>query len=142
MNKLRITTLALTLIAALAAAPALAADTATLTVTATVDAACSFDTDGTMAFGAIDPTDGVDAMANSLITYTCTLGVTPIVGAIATSVNLTGVLGGTLPVDIAYTDTVVGNTGTLAFTGTILDTVAITKAADSYTGTLNLTINP
>lgn len=132
----------------LSAGSTFAADTATLTVTAEVLPACSFDTAGaTLAFGALDGSLGTDiaAPAPAVITYTCTIGTTPIGITVPAGGTMTSVgTGGTLPYTLTPADTFDGATytGSLSIDGLVTNAAILAApAAADYTDTQTLTIN-
>lgn len=130
------------------AGSALASGTANLNVTANVTATCAI-TGGTLAFGALDPTNPVAVNATSSgVSVTCTNG-----SAYTITDNLTsgsGTLSGTgtntttIPYSISYTatGTGTGSSQPIAISGTIAANTYSTAPADSYSNTVTLTVNP
>lgn len=130
------------------AGTALAAGTATVNVSATVLGTCSFDTTSyTMNFGSINTTDTGAKTATATLAFTCSNG-TPwtLDDVSAVSHNLTGgVTGSSLAYSIgAYTTsgTGTGATQNVTLTGTIAQAAYSVAAADAYTDSLTININP
>ena len=129
---------------------AFAADTLNIDVTATVIETCSFTTVGPVAldFGALDPTVAGDtAAANSNVDFTCNNGAGYGVTVAAATGTLTGAsLGDTIAYDIVLS----GDTNGTSAGGTNTVNVAVDinaggffgKAADSYSDSFVLTLNP
>ncbi|HWR98629.1 MAG TPA: spore coat protein U domain-containing protein [Candidatus Methanoperedens sp.] len=124
---------------------AFAAGSATVTVTATITGTCSFNSDGTLDFGALDTTNPVlvnGTPANP--TFTCTNGtVYTITDNKAGVFNLTNGTS-TIPYSFAY---VGGGTGTgaavpLAISGSIAAGSYALATAGAYTDTITLNIIP
>jgi hypothetical protein len=147
MKRFKLMALALVLFAA-TATPVLSAGTATVNVTATVLGSCSFDTTTySMAFGAIDPlTDTGDRTATITLAFTCSNGTPFSLGDVSGAQTLAGaVAGGSLAYSVnnyLLTGTGTGVTQNLAITARIAETDYTLAAADNYTDTLTIDINP
>jgi hypothetical protein len=147
MQKMKLAALALSLVGVLAAGNAMALDTATINVSATVLGTCSFDTNTyAMAFGEIDPAGSGDKTASVNLAFTCSNGTTwalddengakTMAGAF-TATNMAYSIDG-------YTLSGLGNGSTqnVTVTGRIADTAYQVAAADVYTDSFTIDINP
>ncbi len=105
MKKYMVVLAAMVIVVAVAGSTWAATATQTVTTTATVQKVCKNGTNGTLAFGSIDPSGLVDVTASSAgLTYSCSNG---------TSFNITAIDGGTGGVGGASTGTCAGFTGTM-----------------------------
>jgi spore coat protein U-like protein len=133
---------------------AMAGDTATVEVTANVVGVCKFLTGGTMAFGDLDPSTGLDKDATvTQPTFWCTKGSTYTIsddkGGNASG-NQRRVKHNSLTEYINYsmnyttTGTGTGRTGTLGMniSGTITSANYQNASVGGYADTVTLTINP
>lgn len=138
------------------ASGALASGTNTLTVTASVMGTCKFSsTTSTLAFGALDPSDGGDVTASSTTQFWCTKGVTTDTITAGNGANWDGskrnikdsASGDVIPYTLTLTKDANSNAGpstprTLTIAGGITGTDYTSKTAGSYTDTVTLTITP
>jgi hypothetical protein len=126
----------------------LAVDTATINVSATVLGTCAFDAAGVyaMAFGDIDPAATGDKTASVNLAFTCSNGTTWTLDNEIGNKSMSGGFTGTpmaYSID-AYTLSGLGsgNTQTVTVTGRIADTAYSVAAADVYTDSFTIDINP
>ena len=105
--------------------------------------------------GTIDPTDGADATGSTTVTYQCTKGTDASISLSATSGNLVGgtngdnlayAIGITSPGTATASTTNEGGFSAAASTVTVAASVAVgdyqSVSADTYTGSVNITITP
>jgi spore coat protein U-like protein len=129
---------------ALVSSTAFAAGTATLTVSASVTATCTM-TDGTLAFGALNPLTAADTgqVAAAGVSVTCTNGTLFTVTDDAATNDLTN---GTSNIPFTLTHAGAGaGTGVAvpyAITGEILGADYADATAGAYISTVTLTFNP
>lgn len=130
---------------ALVSSTVFAAGTATLTVSATVSGTCSI-TGGTLAFGALDPTNPVDIgpiASNGAVSVTCTNGTGYAITDDAAANPLDNGTS-TIPFSLAYVGAGVGTGAAVpvAIDGSILGADYATATAGVYASTVTLTVNP
>jgi len=154
MRSLKLTVLALSLIGIFGAGNTLAADTATINASATVLGTCTFDVATyDLAFGVIDQTTlgAADVTATANLEFTCSNGTVwtlddetlSAVGAKSMSGAVTaGSLAYQIDDDYTFTGTGTGLTQTVTVAGTILNADAAGAAADVYTDSFTIDINP
>ena len=140
-----IRSLIITLVFVLVSVSAFAADTATVNVSAVVQGTCTFDTTAyNMNFPLIDGATTGDVTAAVNLAFTCSNG-TPItlddVSGAQTLVSGSGNMAYAIDA-YAAPATGTGATQNLAVTGRILEAVYSVAAADTYTDTLTININP
>jgi len=138
----------LALVGVLAAGNAMAVDTATVDVSATVLGTCAFNTSTyNMAFGDIDPAIAGDKTASVTLDFTCSNGTTwTLTDASLLSPSMTGAFTATsmaYSID-GYTTSGLGtgNPQTVTVTGRIADGIFQAAAADVYTDSFTIDINP
>ncbi len=147
MKKMKLAALTLSLVGVLAAGNALALDTATINVSATVLGTCAFDTTSyNMAFGEIDPAGSGDKTASVNLAFTCSNGTTWTLDDEANAKTMAGAFTGSnmaYSID-GYTLSGLGNglTQNVTVTGRIADGVYQVAAADVYSDSFTIDINP
>ena len=133
---------------------AMAGDTVQVNVTANVMGTCKFNTGGTMAFGALDPSIGVDV--NAVVTqptFWCTRGAGYSIaddnGLYESGTTFRvkhALLAEYIPYTFTYTATGTGNGPTspisMNIAGTILGADYAGASAGNYADTVTLTITP
>jgi hypothetical protein len=147
MKSIKLALLAIVLVGLFGVGNVFAAATATIDVSATVLGTCSFDTTSyTMAFGDIDPASSGDVTQTVDLIFTCSNGTTYTLDDISGPQSMTGTVPpGSLAYSIdGYTlsELGTGSSQTLTITGRIADTDYQVAAADVYTDTLTIDINP
>ena len=127
------------------------ADAQSVPVTATIIQVCKVSVPTTVAtFGSIDPSTTGNKTTNLLFSYKCTKGTTPATFSLGTPSAMTGT--GTNTDTMAFT---VGSIGTavaglgfgaagtpVSVVATLADTAYQVVKADTYTGSVLVTINP
>lgn len=147
MKSIKLALLAIVLVGLFGVGNVFAAATATIDVSATVLGTCSFDTTSyTMAFGDIDPASSGDVTQTVDLIFTCSNGTTYTLDDISGPQSMTGTVP---PGSLAYSidgynlsELGTGSSQTLTITGRIADTDYQVAAADVYTDTLTIDINP
>ena len=147
MKSIKLALLAIVLVGLFGVGNVFAAATATIDVSATVLGTCSFDTTSyTMAFGDIDPASSGDVTQTVDLIFTCSNGTTYTLDDISGPQSMTGTVPpGSLAYSIdGYTlsELGTGSSQTLTITGRFADTDYQVAAADVYTDTLTIDINP
>ena len=147
MKSIKLALLAIVLVGLFGVGNVFAAATATIDVSATVLGTCSFDTTSyTMAFGDIDPASSGDVTQAVDLIFTCSNGTTYTLDDISGTQSMTGAVPpGSLAYSIdGYTLSALGtgSSQTVTITGRIADTDYQVAAADVYTDTLTIDINP
>jgi hypothetical protein len=151
MKSLKLAVVAISLIGIFGVGNAMALDTATINVSATVLGTCAFDTGAyNMAFGEIATTDTGDKTASVMLAFTCSNGTTWTLDdegfTNAGAKSMTGAdTGDTLAYQIDdYSLSAMGNgtTQNVTVTGRIFDTDYSVAAADVYTHSFTIDINP
>jgi hypothetical protein len=151
------------LLAATTATSALAADNATLTIQATVAAVCKLGTNSYNMTFALDPTLATDGTATTTVGYRCTKGTAPATFTVGGQANgatgysstvathLVGAATGNtdkLPYKITWTnptstgDGLGGTLRTFDLTGTITNADYTIVNADTYSGSIGISITP